>query len=311
MAKIAVLIPCYNEELTVEKVVKDFRKYLPMASIYVYDNNSTDRTYELAQNAGAIVRKEPRQGKGNVVRSMFRDIDADVYIMVDGDDTYPASEVEKLVEPVLNGSADMVIGDRLTNGTYFEENKRGFHGFGNNLVKGLINLLFNSDVKDIMTGYRAYSKKFVKLMPVMSEGFQIETEMTIFSLVYGMKIVEVPITYQDRPEGSESKLNTFRDGFKVLVTLFDLFKDYRPFIFFTLVSLVFLILGLVIGIPVVLEFMSTNFITKVPSAVLAASLCIISIFSFMIGIVLDAIKNQTRLMFELKVNQFYQNEKRR
>jgi len=280
MAKIAVLIPCYNEELTVEKVVKDFRKYLPMASIYVYDNNSTDRTYELAQNAGAIVRKEPRQGKGNVVKSMFRDIDADVYIMVDGDDTYPASEVEKLVEPVLNGSADMVIGDRLTNGTYFEENKRGFHGFGNNLVKGLINLLFNSDVKDIMTGYRAYSKKFVKLMPVMSEGFQIETEMTIFSLVYGMKIVEVPITYQDRPEGSESKLNTFRDGFKVLVTLFDLFKDYRPFIFFTLVSLVFLILGLAIGIPVVLEFMSTNFITKVPSAVLAASLCIIYIFIY-------------------------------
>lgn len=311
MAKIAVLIPCYNEELTVEKVVKDFRTYLPMASIYVYDNNSTDKTCELAQNAGAIVRKEPRQGKGNVVRSMFRDIDADVYIMVDGDDTYPADEVEKLVAPILNEGVDMVIGDRLSNGTYFEENKRGFHSFGNNLVKGLINNLFNSNVKDIMTGYRAYSKKFVKLIPVMSDGFQIETEMTIFSLVYGMKLKEVPINYQDRPEGSISKLNTFRDGFKVLVTLFDLFKDYRPFIFFTLLSALFLIIGLIIGIPVVLEFMKTQFVSKVPSAVLASSLCILSIVTFMIGIVLDAIKNQTRLMFEWKVNEFYQKEKRK
>ena len=225
MAKVAVLIPCYNEELTVEKVVKDFRTYLPMASIYVYDNNSSDNTFELAQKAGAIVRKEPKQGKGNVVRSMFRDIDADVYILVDGDDTYPASEVEKLITPVLEEGVDMVIGDRLSNGTYASENKRGFHNFGNNLVKGLINSLFNSNVQDIMTGYRAYSKKFIKCIPVMSDGFQIETEMTIFSLVYGMKLKEVPITYQDRPEGSVSKLNTFSDGFKVLVTLFDLFKS--------------------------------------------------------------------------------------
>ena len=272
MAKVAVLIPCYNEELTIEKVVKDFRKYLPMASIYVYDNNSTDKTYEIAQNAGALVRKEVRQGKGNVVKSMFRDIDADVYVIVDGDDTYPAEEVEKLVQPILEEGIDMVIGDRLSNGTYFDENKRGFHGFGNNLVKWLINTLFKSNVKDIMTGYRAYSKKFVKLIPVMSEGFQIETEMTIFSLVYGMKLKEVPITYRDRPEGSESKLNTFKDGFKVLITLFDLFKDYRPFVLFSLISLLFLIIGLIVGIPVIIEFGKTQFVTKVPSAILAASL---------------------------------------
>lgn len=311
MAKVAVLIPCYNEELTIEKVVKDFRKYLPMASIYVYDNNSTDKTYEIAQNAGALVRKEVRQGKGNVVKSMFRDIDADVYVIVDGDDTYPAEEVEKLVQPILEEGIDMVIGDRLSNGTYFDENKRGFHGFGNNLVKWLINTLFKSNVKDIMTGYRAYSKKFVKLIPVMSEGFQIETEMTIFSLVYGMKLKEVPITYRDRPEGSESKLNTFKDGFKVLITLFDLFKDYRPFVLFSLISLLFLIIGLIVGIPVIIEFGKTQFVTKVPSAILAASLCVLSIFTFMIGIVLDSIKNQTRLMFEWKVNEFYQNEKRK
>ena len=232
MEKIAVLIPCYNEELTVEKVVTDFKRELPAADIYVYDNNSKDKTADLASAAGAIVRKETAQGKGNVVRTMFKNIDADVYILVDGDDTYPADEVHKLIQPVLEGNADMVIGDRLSNGTYFEENKRGFHGFGNNLVKNLINFLFKSNINDIMTGYRVYSRRFVKNMPVMSSGFQIETEMTIFSLVYRMKLVEIPITYRDRPAGSESKLNTFSDGFKVLVKLFDLFKNYRPMLFF-------------------------------------------------------------------------------
>ena len=245
--KIAVLIPCYNEELTVEKTVSDFKRVLPNADIYVYNNNSKDRTKELALKAGAIVRDEYRQGKGAVVRSMFRDIDADVYIMVDGDDTYPAEEVEGLITPVLEGKADMVIGDRLSS-TYYTENKRPFHNFGNSLVKGLINFLFKSDLNDIMTGYRSFSKKFVKCMPVMSDGFQIETEMTIFALTNNMQVVNVPITYRDRPEGSESKLNTFSDGFKVLLTLFNLFKDNRPFLFFGCLSLIIFILGLIVGL---------------------------------------------------------------
>ncbi len=310
MSKIAVLVPCYNEELTVEKVVNDFKKELPEADIYVYDNNSTDKTAELALKAGAIVRHESRQGKGNVVKSMFQDIDADCYIMVDGDDTYPADEVHQLVDAVLKQNADMVIGDRLSNGTYFDENKRGFHGFGNRLVQSLINLLFHSHLNDIMTGYRAFSKKFVKCMPVMSEGFQIETEMSIFSLVNRMKVVELPITYRDRPEGSSSKLNTFKDGFKVLVTLFDLFKNYRPFLFFGLVSVLFVLTGLIVGVPVLVEYSITGLITKLPSAVLSASLMIMAMMSFVTGIIVDSIKNQTRMLFELAINQFIEREKK-
>ncbi|MEG2751416.1 MAG: glycosyltransferase family 2 protein [Anaerorhabdus sp.] len=305
--KIAILVPCYNEELTIEKVVFDFKSACPDADIYVYDNNSKDKTNELALKAGAIVRNEYRQGKGNVVRSMFRDIDADVYVLVDGDDTYPADEVQKLINPIINQNADMVIGDRLSNGTYFKENKRGFHGFGNNLVRNLINSLFKSNINDIMTGYRAYSKKFVKCMPVMSEGFQIETEMTIFSLVYGMHVVEVPITYRDRPEGSKSKLNTFSDGIKVLVTLFDLFKNYRPFLFFGILSLLFSLMGLIVGLPVIIEFIETAFITKVPSAILAASLFVIAFILFVVGIILDSQKNQTQLLFQMYVNEFVRN----
>ena len=240
---------------------------------------------------------------------MFKNIDADVYILVDGDDTYPADEVHKLIQPVLEGNADMVIGDRLSNGTYFEENKRGFHGFGNNLVKNLINFLFKSNINDIMTGYRVYSRRFVKNMPVMSSGFQIETEMTIFSLVYRMKLVEIPITYRDRPAGSESKLNTFSDGFKVLVKLFDLFKNYRPMLFFSCFSILFIILGLVAGIPVITEFIKTAFITKIPSAVLATSLFIIAFLLFMVGIILDAIKNQMCILFECQLNQFEYQER--
>ena len=299
--KIAVLIPCYNEELTVTDVVNDFKKALPTADIYVYNNNSKDKTKELAKKAGAIVRDEFAQGKGNVVRSMFRDIDADVYIMVDGDNTYPAEEVDKLVAPVLEGKADMVIGDRLSS-TYYEENKRPFHNFGNSLVKGLINFLFKSNLDDIMTGYRAFSKIFVKCMPVMSDGFQIETEMTIFALTNNMKVVNVPITYRDRPEGSESKLNTFSDGFKVLLTLFNLFKDNRPFLMFGILSLMFLIVGLIIGIPVIAEFAKTAYVTKVPSAVLAAALMINAFLLFNVGIILDAIKNEKRYLFECHVN---------
>ena len=299
--KIAVLIPCYNEELTVEKTVSDFKRVLPNADIYVYNNNSKDRTKELALKSGAIVRDEYRQGKGAVVRSMFRDIDADVYIMVDGDDTYPAEEVEGLITPVLEGKADMVIGDRLSS-TYYTENKRPFHNFGNSLVKGLINFLFKSDLNDIMTGYRSFSKKFVKCMPVMSDGFQIETEMTIFALTNNMQVVNVPITYRDRPEGSESKLNTFSDGFKVLLTLFNLFKDNRPFLFFGSISIVIFIIGLLIGIPVINEFIKTAYITKVPSAVLAAALMLNAFLMFSVGIILDAIKNQKRYLFECHMN---------
>lgn len=299
--KIAVLIPCYNEELTVEKTVSDFKRVLPNADIYVYNNNSKDRTKELALKAGAIVKDEYRQGKGAVVRSMFRDIDADVYIMVDGDDTYPAEEVEGLIAPVLEGKADMVIGDRLSS-TYYTENKRPFHNFGNSLVKGLINFLFKSNLNDIMTGYRSFSKKFVKCMPVMSDGFQIETEMTIFALTNNMQVVNMPITYRDRPEGSESKLNTFSDGYKVLLTLFNLFKDNRPFLFFGCLSLIIFILGLVVGVPVIDEFIKTAYITKVPSAVLAAALMINSFLLLSVGIILDAIKNQKRYLFECHMN---------
>ena len=299
--KIAVLIPCYNEELTVEKTVSDFKRVLPNADIYVYNNNSKDRTKELALKSGAIVKDEYRQGKGAVVRSMFRDIDADVYVMVDGDDTYPAEEVEGLIAPVLEGKADMVIGDRLSS-TYYTENKRPFHNFGNSLVKGLINFLFKSNLNDIMTGYRSFSKKFVKCMPVMSDGFQIETEMTIFALTNNMQVVNVPITYRDRPEGSESKLNTFSDGFKVLLTLFNLFKDNRPFLFFGSISIVIFIIGLLIGIPVIDEFIKTAYITKVPSAILAAALMLNAFLMFSVGIILDAIKNQKRYLFECHMN---------
>lgn len=310
MKKVAVLVPCYNEEKTVEKVVNDFKKELPNADIYVYDNNSKDKTAELAIKAGAILKHEYRQGKGNVVRSMFRDVDADVYVLVDGDDTYPADEVHKLIEPINEGKADMVVGDRLSNGTYFKENKRGFHGFGNNLVRWLINTLFQSNVHDIMTGYRAYSRKFVKCMPVMSDGFQIETEMTVFALVYKMNIVEVPITYRDRPEGSISKLNTFSDGFKVLVTLFDLFKDYKPLIFYSLLALIFSIFGLIIGIPVISEFIKTSYITKVPSAILAAGLFIIAFLFMVVGLIVDYLKNQTQLLFQMYINEFINNNKK-
>ncbi|MDY4494078.1 MAG: glycosyltransferase family 2 protein [Erysipelotrichaceae bacterium] len=299
--KIAVLIPCYNEELTVEKTVSDFKRVLPNADIYVYNNNSKDRTKELALKSGAIVKDEYRQGKGAVVRSMFRDIEADVYIMVDGDDTYPAEEVDGLITPILEGKADMVIGDRLSS-TYYTENKRPFHNFGNSLVKGLINFLFKSDLNDIMTGYRSFSKKFVKCMPVMSDGFQIETEMTIFALTNNMQVVNVPITYRDRPEGSESKLNTFSDGFKVLLTLFNLFKDNRPFLFFGSISIVIFIIGLLIGIPVIDEFIKTAYITKVPSAILAAALMLNAFLMFSVGIILDAIKNEKRYLFECHMN---------
>lgn len=307
--KIAVLLPAYNEEVTIQKVVKDFQRVLPQADIYVYDNNSKDRTNELAREAGAIVRFEPRQGKGNVVRSMFREIDADYYIMVDADDTYPADEVEKLLEPLRNGMADMTIGDRLSNGTYAEENKRGFHGFGNNLVKLLVNKLYKGNYEDIMTGYRGFNRLFVKTFPVLSPGFEIETELSIHSLDKRFKLVEVPITYQDRPEGSESKLNTFSDGFKVLKMIFNLFKDYKPFLFFSLATLLFLILGLLFGLPVISEFAHTGFIAKMPSAVLATGCMILAGLLFVAGVILDTMVRQSRMQYELQVYEYYSSQK--
>jgi glycosyltransferase involved in cell wall biosynthesis len=309
--KVAVLIPCYNEELTIGKVVDDFKRELPYADIYVYDNNSKDRTSEIAAQHGAIVRKETRQGKGNVVRSMFRDIDADIYVMVDGDDTYPAEFVHQLIEPIKNGEANMVIGDRLSNGTYFQENKRPFHNFGNNLVKNLINFLYKSDIKDIMTGYRAFDKFFVKTMPVMSPGFEIETEMSIHALDKKFLIKEVPIDYRDRPEGSESKLNTFSDGWKVLKMIFTLFKEYKPFLFFSLWSLLFFILGLAVGIPVIAEFVQTQFITRVPSAILAVGLMIFSMLSFACGLILDTVAASQRKHYELELNRIHDEMRRK
>ena len=309
--KIAILLPAYNEEITIQKVISDFKRVLPEADIYVYDNNSKDRTNELARQAGAIVRFESRQGKGNVVRSMFREINADYYIMVDADDTYPADEVQKLLDPLRSGKADMTIGDRLSNGTYAEENKRGFHGFGNNLVRLLVNHLYQGNYQDIMTGYRGFNRLFVKNFPVLSSGFEIETELSIHSLDKRFKLVEVPITYHDRPEGSESKLNTFSDGFKVLCMIFNLFKDYKPLIFFSLVTLFFFILGLIVGVPVVTEFADTGFIAKMPSAILATGFMILAALSFALGFILDTIVRQNRMQYELKIYDYYERNGRK
>lgn len=302
--KMAVLIPCYNEELTIGKVINDFKRELPESDIYVYDNNSKDKTGEIAKANGAIVIKESRQGKGNVVRSMFRDIDADIYIMVDGDDTYPAEAVRELMQPILNNEADMVIGDRLSNGTYEKENKRAFHNLGNNLVQGLIGLLFKNEIQDIMTGYRVFNRFFVKTMPVMSEGFQIETEMSIHALDKKFRLKEIPIEYRDRPDGSESKLNTFRDGYRVIKTLLGLFKDYKPLLFFGLISLVSLILGLLVGVPVIVEFILTSFINKVPSAILAVGFILVSVVSLACGLILDTISASSKRNYELYLNSY-------
>lgn len=302
--KIAVLIPCYNEELTIKKVINDFKNVLPEADIYVYDNNSKDNTYNIALASGAIVIKELRQGKGNVVRSMFRDIEADYYLMVDGDDTYPAEFAKNLLQPIINGEADMTIGDRLSNGTYKSENKRAFHDFGNNLVKGLIGKLFKNDINDIMTGYRAFNKYFVKTMPVLSSGFEIETEMSIHALDKKFLLKEIPINYRDRPEGSDSKLNTYKDGIKVLKTILSLFKDYKPLPFFSIISLISFVVGILVGTPVIDEFIKTHYITKLPSAVLALGFVLIAILLLTNGLILDTLVKQNKQNYELYLNQF-------
>lgn len=303
MKKVAVLIPCYNEEKTVQKVVEDYRRVLPQADIYVYDNNSTDRTAELAAQAGAIVKREYRQGKGNVIRSMFRQIDADCYLMIDGDDTYPAEPAPEMVRMILDGEADMVNGDRLSS-TYFTENKRPFHNTGNRLVRGLINHLFHADVRDIMTGYRAFSRGFVKTFPVLSRGFEIETEMTIHAVDKNFLIREVPVDYRDRPEGSVSKLNTYSDGAKVLCTIFRLYKDYKPFAFFGMGALLFLILAAVLFLPVGIEFLRTGLVPRFPTLIVSVTLALCALLSFVAGVILDVVVKKHRQLFELMLTMF-------
>ena len=287
MDKIAVLIPCYNESKTVEKVIRDFRNTLPSATIYVYDNNSTDNTVELAEKAGAIVRHEYQQGKGNVIRRMFREVDAEAYILVDGDDTYPAEAAPEMVRRVLERNADMVVGDRLSS-TYYMQNKRPFHNFGNDLVRFCTNRLFGGKIKDIMTGYRAFSYGFVKSYPVLSKGFEIETEMSIHALHRNMQIENVVIEYRDRPEGSESKLNTYSDGFKVLRTILRLYKNYRPFAFFGLITVVLVLLSMVFLIPVLQTYFSTGLVERFPTLIVCGFTLIAALLNFMSGVILDS-----------------------
>jgi glycosyltransferase involved in cell wall biosynthesis len=298
--KIVVLIPCYNEAQTVGKVVKDYKKALPEAEIYVYDNNSTDDTAKLAAKAGATVRYEKRQGKGNVVRSQFRDIEADVYLLVDGDDTYPAEHARQMVDLVLSGQADMVIGDRLSS-TYFTENKRFGHNFGNVLVRFLINKLFKANVRDIMTGQRAFSYQFVKTYPVLSKGFEIETEMTIHALDKNLKLVEVPIGYRDRPEGSVSKLDTIGDGFLVIKTIFNLVREYKPLFFFGWTGLISLALSAAIIIPTLVDYTHTN-ILRFPTFLVGVIFVIITLLLWITGLILDLIAKKHRQLFEINLN---------
>ena len=294
--KIAVLIPCYNESLTVAKVVKDYKEAFPTADIYVYDNNSTDGTDEIARKAGAIVKYEYQQGKGNVIRSMFKDIDADCYIMADGDDTNPPEP--EMVDLILQGKAEMVIGDRLSS-TYFTENKRLFHNSGNRIVRWLINKLFNVHVKDIMTGSRAFSYSFVKTFPVLSKGFEIETEMTIHAAANNLSMVEVPVNYRDRPAGSESKLNTYSDGIKVLKTIARLFKEYKPTAFFGLFALLFLIISVAFGAPVFYEYFQTGLVERFPTLIFSGFMLIVSLLLWITGLILEVIVKKNRQMFEL------------
>ena len=300
-SKIAVLIPCYNESKTIAKVVKDYKAALPEADIYVYDNNSIDDTAKIAENAGAIVKHEYRQGKGNVIRSMFRQIDADCYIMVDGDDTYPAENAREMCNLVLDKKADMVVGDRLSS-TYFTENKRPFHNFGNRIVRFLINKLFKNNIKDIMTGYRAFSKEFVKTYPVLSKGFEIETEMTIHAVDKNFLIQEVPVAYRDRPAGSVSKLNTYRDGFKVLKMIATLFKEYKPFFFFNIISVMLGLISLLFIVPVFQEYFETGLVLRFPTLIVGGFIMLSALLSFICGVILDVIVKKHKQLYEIILN---------
>ena len=302
MDKVAVLIPCYNESKTIEKVIKDFKAVLPDATIYVYDNNSTDGTDEIARQNGAVVRYEYQQGKGNVIRRMFRDIDAECYIMTDGDDTYPAVNAPEMVDKVLNRNVDMVVGDRLSS-TYFQENKRPFHNFGNSLVRSSINHLFHTDIKDIMTGYRAFSYEFVKTFPVISRGFEIETEMSIHAADKNLLMENVIVDYKDRPEGSVSKLNTYSDGFKVLGTILNLFSTYKPLRFFGIIAAILAVLSVGFAIPVFTEYFATGLVRRFPTLIVCGFVLIVAINFLFTGVVLEKIAFKNRQDFEMELHK--------
>ena len=300
MDKIAVLIPCYNESRTIEKVVEDFKRVLPEAVVYVYDNNSTDGTDEIARKAGAIVRYEYKQGKGNVIRRMFRDIDAECYIIIDGDDTYPVEAAPEMIAPVFERNADMVVGDRLSS-SYFEENKRPFHNFGNSLVRGAINSMFKSDIRDIMTGYRAFSYQFVKSFPVLSKGFEIETEMSIHAIDKNMRVENVIIQYRDRPEGSESKLNTYSDGFKVIMTIVKLYKNYKPMGFFSWIAVVLVLISTIFLAPVMTEYFETGLVERFPTLIVCCFVYLAAMQSFFAGLMLSTMKQKNMQDYEMNL----------
>ena len=310
MDKIAVLIPCYNESLTIKKVIEDWKSALPEAKIYVYDNNSTDNTAEIAMNAGATVKYEYQQGKGNVIRRMFREIDAESYIMIDGDDTYPAEHGREMVELVLNKNVDMVVGDRLSS-TYFEENKRPFHNFGNEIVRKSINRMFKSDIKDIMTGFRAFSYNFVKTFPVLSKGFEIETEMSIHAVDKNMYVENVIVDYRDRPNGSESKLNTFSDGIKVLKTIGRLYRDYRPLGFYSFLVAILAIISTIFIIPVIITYGKTGLVPAFPTLIVCGFVYLAALLSFFCGMILASIQLRNRQEFEMELIKCEERKKER
>ena len=307
MDKIAVLIPCYNEEKTIAKVIRDAKAALPEAVIYVYNNNSKDRTAEIAAAEGAVVRNEYMQGKGNVIRRMFREIDALVYVMVDGDDTYPMDSAPEMVDLVLNHNSDMVVGDRLSS-TYYQENKRPFHNFGNNLVRGSINRLFGCNIRDIMTGFRAFSYEFVKTFPVLSKGFEIETEMTIHAVYNNMQIDNVVIEYRDRPEGSESKLNTYEDGMKVLKTIAKLYRNYKPFGFFLIISTILAIISMIFFIPILKEYWETHLVPRFPTLIVCCFIMLSAVQSFFAGVILSTLAVNNRREFEMQLNMLQRHK---
>ena len=307
MDKIAVLIPCYNEEKTIGKVVRDAKAALPEATIYVYNNNSKDRTAEIAAQAGAVVRNEYMQGKGNVIRRMFREIDALVYVMVDGDDTYPMETAPEMVNLVLNHNSDMVVGDRLSS-TYYQENKRPFHDFGNNLVRGSINKLFGCNIRDIMTGFRAFSYEFVKTFPVLSKGFEIETEMTIHAVYNNMQIDNVVIDYRDRPEGSVSKLNTYADGFKVLKTIARLYRSYEPFGFFSVIAAILALVSIIFMVPILQEFWATHTVPRFPTLIVCCFILMAAVQSLFSGVILSTLAINNRREFEMQLNMLQRHK---
>ena len=307
MKKTAVLIPCYNEAKTIKKVVMDWKKALPKAEIYVYDNNSTDGSDKIAKKAGAVVRYVKQQGKGNVIRCMFREVEADCYIMIDADDTYPADDAQKLVSAVLDEGADMVVGDRLSS-TYFKENKRPFHGIGNSAVRWAINTFFNGNIKDIMTGCRAFSRQFVKTFPVLSRGFEVETEMSIWAVDKNMYVVNIPIQYRDRPEGSSSKLKTYSDGFKVIKTIVRLFKNYKPMMFFGIIAFILALLATIFFIPVLAEYASTGLVPNFPTLIVCGFVLLAAVQTFFAGMILESLRQKDKQEFEQLLTMVQKND---